>query len=111
MHVRMLAVQDARTSGRRQRPARFLRRLKLAPHPGRQFNHTRAVLEIRKQERTIAAHFTHVPIHDFERRFYTRREIDLVDYQQIGVRDAGTSLARDFVAGSPSWCVSPLPNI
>ncbi len=56
-------------------------------------------LEIAEHERPLAAHFFGIAVHDFERCAEHGREIDFVDYQQIGFGDAGPALARDLVAG------------
>ena len=46
----------------------------------------------------LAAHLQRVALHDVERRADHRREIDLVDDQQVGAHDAGAALARNLVA-------------
>src|SRR4051794_21036794 len=56
-------------------------------------------LEVREHERTIAAHLARVAIHDLERRTDMRREVDLVDDEEIALHDAGAALARDLVPG------------
>ncbi len=46
-----------------------------------------------------AAHFFGVALHDFERGADIRRQIDLVDHQQVRARDAGPAFGRNLVAG------------
>ena len=58
-----------------------------------------ARLEVREHERPRAAHALRVAVHDLERGADHRREIDLVDDQQVALGDAGAALARDLVAG------------
>src|SRR5688572_28087347 len=55
-------------------------------------------LEIGENERALAAHPLRIALHDFERRADHRREVDLVDHQQVGLGDARPALARDLVA-------------
>src|SRR5579883_2648157 len=57
------------------------------------------LLEIGKEKGAFAAHLARVPVHHLEARADQRREIDLVDDQQIRARDARPALARDLVAG------------
>ncbi len=46
-----------------------------------------------------AAHLLGVAVHHLERGADIGREIDLVDDEQVGARDAGPALGRDLVAG------------
>src|SRR5258708_248517 len=55
-------------------------------------------LEVGEHEGTVAAHALRVALHDFERVTYHRREIDLVDHEQVGLGDPGAALARNLVA-------------
>src|SRR5262245_27893983 len=48
-----------------------------------------ACLEIREDERAIAAHRLRVARHDVEAGADVRRQIDLVDHQQVRAGDAG----------------------
>src|SRR5438552_4028546 len=56
-------------------------------------------LKVGEDERPVAAHPTRVAVHDFQRRADQRREIDLVDHQEIGLGDSRAALARDLIAG------------
>ena len=49
---------------------------------------TLAGAQIAEHERTRAAHALGVALHDRERGADVRREIDLVDHEQVGARDA-----------------------
>src|SRR5258706_4782137 len=55
-------------------------------------------LEVREHERPLAAHPARVAVHDLERRPDHRREVDLVDHQQVALGDARAAFARDLVA-------------
>ena len=55
--------------------------------------------QIGHHEGASAPHLLGVALHHFKRGADVRREIDLVDDQQIGARDAGAALGRDLVAG------------
>src|ERR1700682_2277007 len=57
-----------------------------------------AGLEIGEHERPLAAHAACIAVHHLEGRADHRREIDLVDDQQIALGDAGPALARDLVS-------------
>src|SRR5262245_27860429 len=57
-----------------------------------------AVLEVRENERSSAAHFLGVTLHDAEVGIDEGRKVDLVDDEQIRFRDARTTLARNLVA-------------
>ena len=48
--------------------------------------------------RLVAAHAPGVALHHVEAGADVRREIDLVDHQQVRARDAGAALARDLLA-------------
>src|SRR5579859_3344492 len=58
-----------------------------------------AAPEIGHYERPLAAHPFRVGLHLRQRRADVRREIDLVDHQKVGSRDAGAALRRNLVAG------------
>src|SRR5712671_5126240 len=58
-----------------------------------------AGLEVGEHEGALPAHAARVAVHHLERRADHRREIDLVDDQQVALGDAGATLARDLVAG------------
>jgi hypothetical protein len=51
-----------------------------------------ARLEIGEHERLVATHPARIAVHDFERGADHRREVDLVDHQQVGLGDAGPPL-------------------
>src|SRR5258706_10114601 len=55
-------------------------------------------LEIGELEGAFAAHLLRVVGHDLERGADHRRQVDLVDDEEIGLRDARPALARDLVA-------------
>src|SRR4051812_935817 len=57
-----------------------------------------ARLEIGEHERPLAAHPLRIAVHHFERGPHHRREIALVDHEEIALRDAGPALAGDLVA-------------
>src|SRR5437899_6203851 len=57
----------------------------------------RAGLQVSKDEGPVAAHTPRVAFHHVEVGADQRREIDLVDNEQVGARDAGSALARDLV--------------
>src|SRR5215210_2455101 len=48
--------------------------------------------QIREYERPRAAHLLRVALHDFERGAHQRREIDLVDHEEVGLGDTGPTL-------------------
>src|ERR1022692_398462 len=50
-------------------------------------------LQIGEYEGPLAAHQPCVAIHDFQRRAHHRREVDLVDDEQVGLGNAGAALA------------------
>ena len=52
-----------------------------------------------EQERAVAAHAPRVPLHDLERGADMRRQVRLVDDQQVGASDRRAALARDLLAG------------
>ena len=54
---------------------------------------------VAEDERTCAALHLGIMRHDVERGADHRRQIDLVDDQQIGLGDARAALARDLLAG------------
>src|SRR5258708_23069380 len=56
-----------------------------------------AGLEIREHERPLAAHAARIAVHHFQRGADHRREIDLVDHQQIVLGDARAALAPALV--------------
>ena len=53
---------------------------------------------VREDERSESARRPRVALHDPKVGANMRREVDLVDDEQVGVRHAGPSLARDLVA-------------
>src|SRR5262245_22005497 len=57
-----------------------------------------AILEVREDEWPLPAHQLGVARHDVEARPDVRREIDLVDHEEIRTRHARTAFTRDFVA-------------
>ena len=64
------------------------------------FIHPHAVLHLRKDEWAVAAHLLRVTRHYIKVSADTRREVGFVDDEQIGLRDAGTAFARDFVSAT-----------
>src|SRR6476619_6588317 len=54
--------------------------------------------QIAEDEGTRAAHAPGIALHDGKRGADVRREVDLVDHEQIGAGDAGTALGRNLVA-------------
>jgi len=54
--------------------------------------------DVGEHGRARAAHPVGVARHDLEARADQRGEVDLVDHEQIGLRDAGAALARHLVA-------------
>ena len=98
-------TRPVRTSGPRVRPSRGKRRPR-----SRRFEHPRPddellddveaapFLDVREYPGPLAAHLQRVALHDLERRADVRREVDLVDDQEIGARDAGAALARNLLA-------------
>src|SRR5260370_39162712 len=55
--------------------------------------------QIAEYEGPRPAHAPGVALHHIERSADMRRQIDLVDDQEVGARDAGAALGRDLVAG------------
>ena len=60
--------------------------------------HAGAHLKISENKWAFAAHFSRISIHDVQRRPHHGGEIDFVNNQQVGTRNAGPTLARNFVA-------------
>src|SRR3954469_22541282 len=58
-----------------------------------------AGLEVRKYERPRTAHALRVAVHYFQRRPDHRREVDLVDDEEVALGDARPALTRNLVAG------------
>jgi len=58
-----------------------------------------AVENLREDDGAVTAHATSVSLHDGEVGADERREIGLVDHEQIGLRDAGSTLPRDRSRG------------
>lgn len=56
-----------------------------------------AVLHLREDVGAAAAHLLRIPIHHGKISANRGSEVGLVDYQEIGLRDAWTAFARDFV--------------
>src|SRR5262245_17430010 len=69
-----------------------------APDPGDDPVQPFTRLQVREHERLPAAHEARVALHDAEVGADVRRQIDLVDHQQVRARDARTTLARNLVA-------------
>jgi len=57
-----------------------------------------ARLQIGHHERSFATHARRVVRHHCERCADVRREVGLVDDEQVRLRDAGAALPRDFLA-------------
>jgi hypothetical protein len=57
-----------------------------------------AGLEVGEHERPLAAHAARIAVHHLQRGADHRREVDLVDDEQVALGDAGAALARDLVA-------------
>src|ERR1700745_74422 len=55
--------------------------------------------QIAEHEGARAAHAPGVALHDRERGADVGREIDLVDHEQVGARDARAAFGRNLVAG------------
>src|SRR5262249_10084150 len=68
------------------------------PNPRDDLSEADAVLEVREGEWPFAAHELGVARHDVEAGADVRREIDLVDHQEVRARNTGTTFARDLVA-------------
>jgi len=60
--------------------------------------HANSVLHLREGERAGAAHLFRVAFHHFEIGADGLRKVGLVDHEQIALRNAGASFARNFVA-------------
>ena len=60
--------------------------------------HTHAVLHLRKDNRTVTPHLLRVARHNAKVRLHGRREIGLVDDEQVTLCNARPALARDLVA-------------
>src|SRR6516164_7351702 len=60
--------------------------------------HTLARAQIAEHEGTRAAHALGVALHDRERGADVRREIDFVDHEQVGARDARAAFGWNLVA-------------
>src|SRR4029077_13891921 len=56
-------------------------------------------LDVGEYERALAAHFPRVALHHLERSADHRREVDLVDDQEVRLHDPGPAFPRDLVAG------------
>jgi hypothetical protein len=55
--------------------------------------------QVREHERALAAHFARIAFHHLQRGTHVRRQIYLVDDQQVRSHDARAAFARDLVAG------------
>src|SRR5215510_9156041 len=55
--------------------------------------------QIAEHEGTRSAHALGVALHDRERSADVGREIDFVDHEQVGTRDARAAFGRNLVAG------------
>ena len=87
---RFAGCGDRRVAARREQAARLDERDDVGQAlPG---------LQVGEHERPLAAHPARVAVHHLERRADHRREVDLVDDQQVRARDARPALARDLVA-------------
>ena len=60
--------------------------------------HMFAAADVREQERTVATHFFGISFHNFQACPYIGSQVDLIDHQQIGTGDPGTSFSGDLVA-------------
>src|SRR5271168_1602934 len=54
--------------------------------------------QIREHKRPLSAHFFRIALHHFQRRAHIGSQVYLINHQQVGPHDAGTALARNFVA-------------
>ena len=70
----------------------------VAPNPRDHIHEARTALQVREEKRPVASHQLRVAGHDVEVRADVGREIDLVDHEQVGARDARSALARNLVA-------------
>src|SRR5262249_50055990 len=70
----------------------------LAPNPRDHLRQSVARLEAGEEERPLAAHRPGVALHHGKAGADVRREVDLVDDQEIRARDARSALARNLVA-------------
>jgi hypothetical protein len=57
-----------------------------------------AVLYLGENKRTVTTHQASVTLHDLEVRADRLGEISFVDHEEVGLRNAGTAFARNFVA-------------
>src|SRR5262250_251481 len=60
--------------------------------------HARTGAQVGEDERPLAAHALGVAFHHRQRGTDMRRQVRLVDDEQIRAGDAGSTLARDFLA-------------
>src|SRR5262249_19544496 len=60
--------------------------------------HPLGVTQVGEDERARAAHAPRVTVHHVERGAHMRREVGLVDHEEIRAGDAGPALGRDLVA-------------
>ena len=75
-------------------------RVNAIPHPPDHRIQPLPSQQIGEDERPVAAHLAGVAVHHVEVGADMRGEVDLVDEQQVGARDAGAAFAGDFVTGS-----------
>src|SRR5260370_27506698 len=68
---------------------------------------TFALPQIGHDEGPFAAHPSRIGSHLFQRRADMRREVDLVDDEEIRPRDPGAALGRDLVARRDVDAVNP----
>ena len=60
--------------------------------------HSDSRIGAREQKWPVSAHQSRIAFHNAQIRADRRSKIDLVDHQQIGLRDARAAFARDFIA-------------
>ena len=53
--------------------------------------------DIGKHKRPFSPHTAAIPVHNSEISSYMRRQINLVDHQQIATGDTGATFTRDFI--------------
>jgi len=59
-------------------------------------------LQVRKTKRSLSAHSQRIRLHYFEVCTYERSQIDLVDNEKIGARNAGPALRGIFSPAATS---------
>ena len=68
-------------------------------NPGHDLIEALLCFEIREDERQVPAHPSAISIHNVEIRADMRRQIDLIDHEQIGTSNSRPALARNLITG------------